>query len=397
MIIFRKTCLLFILVLFVKGMYAQEYGPKPVKPFDVKLIKGKVLYLPEYDDKAGFVKVFIPRESFKEFKSEKDIAVEFKKRWDTAISSSTFDLAPHEIKWFDHMKLEKDRDKTVMCFYTESDFYHNWYAYIDVMDPKPTTVACVLVNGLDFSNINDVKLMFNMLAYSMIKGCSFYGDDAKGLYREHRNVYKKSMEAFSEDIRQRVLLVPKFDKDRKDFKKFNEKLNEYMKINWKISNFDFLTQQEIDKRVAEKRTSDYYIKILPVYTANEKMVYNYYLLLTAANNDVLMTYMGNMYLVPGNMKIFQVNTEQWLYYFMDRKKRDKYQFVSKVKEKTAASQTQKGKVKTQTTKTKATTKTAPAPAKATTPKTEKTKVEKPPKTEKPKTEPIKAQEKKTKK
>jgi hypothetical protein len=398
MIIFRKSFLVFVLILLVKSVTAQEYGPKPVKPFDVKIIKGKTLFIPEYDEKVGFVKTFIPREAFKEFKSEKEIAYEFKKRWDSAIKISTFDFAPHEIKWFDRKKLERDRDKTVMCLYYESDFYNNWYAYLQVMDPKPTDVACALVNDLDFSNINDVKLMFNMLVYSMIKGCSYYGDDAKGLYKEHQYKYKKVMESFSDSIRYRVLLVPKFDKERKDFKKYNEKLNEYLKLNWKISNFDFLTQLEIDRRVAAKRSSDYYIKSIPIHTANEKMTYNYFIILTAANNDIIHTYTGAMYLLPGNLKYFQIDIENWLYYFMERKKRDKYQFVSKIKEKAAATKGKTTGGKKQTPKTQApkTKQTAPPKIQQTT----KTKAETPKieaDTVKTKSEPKKTQESKKKK
>lgn len=370
--ILKRIPQVFIVILFFQYAIAQEYGPKPIKPYDVKLIKGKVLLIPEYDDKTTFVKIFVPKESFKEFKTEKEINNEFKKRWDSALKLSTFDLiASYEIKWFDKNKLDKENDKTYMTLNFESDFYNNWYAFLTVFDPKTTVVATAPVNSFDFSKIDDIKLMMNMLAYSMIKGCSFYGDDAKSLYRDHQYRYKKTLENFSDSIRNKVLLVTRFDKDRKNFKKYNDNLNEALKINWKISNFDFLLENEVNKRVAEKRTNDYYIKSVPIYTSNSLMVYNYWLVLTATNNDVIYTNMGSTYLIPNNLKYFQIDIEKWLYYFMTKKNRDKYKMVASVKESAATTTNQTSKptkVKIapppEQEKPKKEAKTKPAPVKA---------------------------------
>jgi hypothetical protein len=372
----KRVPLLFIVILFFQHSIAQEYGPKRIKPYDVKLIKGKTLLIPEYDEKTGFVKVFVPKEGFKDLKTEKEINTEYKKRWDSAMKLSSFDLvAAYEIKWFDQKKLEKENDKIYMTFNVEADFYNNWYAYLTVFDPKVVTVATAPINGFDFSKINDIKLCMNMLAYSMIKGTSFYGDDAKSLYRDHQYRYKKAVETFADSLRNRVFLIPQFEKDRKNFKKFNDNLNEYLKLNWKISNFNFLLEKEVNKRVSEKRNSDYYIKSVPIYTSNSLMIYNYWLIMTTANDDVIYGYMGQTYLTNGNLKTFQIDVENWLYYFMNKKYRDKYKMVSKIKEKSATTTKQSKPMEMKE-------KTAPPPEKEQTKIEDKSKKEEKPKKEK---------------
>jgi hypothetical protein len=370
--ILKRIPCFFIAFIIFQYASAQDYGPKPIKPYDVKLIKGKVLLIPEYDDKAGFVKIFIPKEAFKEFKTEKEINNEYKKRWDSAMKISSFDLiASYEIKWFDKGKLDKENDKMYMTLNFEADFYNNWYAFLTVFDPKTTVVATAPVNGLDFSKIDDIKLMMNMLAYSMIKGSSFYGDDAKSLYRDHQFRYKKAMEVFSDSIRNRVFLLTRFDKDKKNYKKYNDNLNEALKLSWKISNFDFLLDNEVKKRVAEKRLNDYYLKSIPIYTSNSLMVYNYWLVLTASNNDVIYTNMGSTFLNSKNLKFFQIDIEKWLYYFMTKRTRDKYKMVASTKENAATTTNQPSKpIKIKTApppeeeKPKKAAKSKPVPVKA---------------------------------
>jgi hypothetical protein len=58
------------------------------------------------------------------------------------------------------------------------------------------------------------------------------------------------------------------------------------------------------------------------------MTYQYFVMLTADNHEVLYAYMGLQYLSPSNVKYMQIYFEQWLYKFMEKKQKDKYVMVT---------------------------------------------------------------------
>jgi len=367
----------FIWVLLIIGYtnhsFSQEFGPVKIKNQDIKLLKGKVLLIPEYDEKMGFCKVFIDPATFKAFKNEKKVQDEYKRRWDSAIKASTFDFCSYEIKWFDRVKIEKDKDKSCICMYFDHDFYNNWYVYLAVYEPKFTIIATAPINGIDLANIDELKTMMNMLSYSLVNTFSYYGDDAKALFRGHEYKYRNVIEHFSDSLRNKVFLIPLFDKERKNFKKYNEKMSEFIKLNWKISKFEILPLVEYKKRVAEGRPNDYYIKTYNVNTDNSIMTYQYFAVMTTSNNDVVHGYMGLQYVNATNLKYFQINIERWMYNYMDKKKREKYVWITeppkdKSKKKSSGKKTTAPKETKQTKQTKPTQQTTKPPPKQT-PKT----------------------------
>ena len=319
-----------LLIGFANHSFSQEFGPMKIKNQDIKIIKGKVLLIPEYDEKMGFCKVFIDPTAFKAFKNEKKIQDEYKRRWDSALKASTFDFCSYEIKYFDRVKLEKDKDKNYILLYFDHDWYNNWYAYLAVTEPKYTVIATAPVTGIDLSNIQDIKTMMNMLTYSLVNTFSYYGDEAKGLFRGHEYKYKNFIQTFSDTLKNKTFLIPLYDKERKNFKKHNEKIGEFIKLNWKISKFEMLPPAEYRKRVAEGRPNDYYIKSCSINTDNSIMTYQYFAIMTTRENYMIHGFMGLQYYNVTNLKYFQINIEKWLFNYKSKTDRDRYVWITVV-------------------------------------------------------------------
>lgn len=366
----------FILAIMFIGVistsYSQEYGPIRIKNQDIKDLKGKTLFIPPYEPKSGFCKTFIDPSAFKDFKNEKKIQDEYQRRWDSAIKASTYDLTSYEFKYIDREKYTKEKDKVTISLFFDHDFYDNWYAYLAVFEPKYQIIAVAPINGIDLANIQELKTMMNVLTYSMFNTYSFYGDDAKALYRGHQNEYREFVNSFSDTLKTKVFLIPIFDKERKKFQKHNHKLGEFIKQNWKLSKFEFLPPAEYKKRVAEGRPNDYYIKSFNINTDNSIITYHYFAIMTTTNNEMIHGFMGLQYLNSNNLKYFQINTERWLYKFMDKRKKDKYEWITpppkEVTKKATAGQTKakkppqaKAATPAKTSKSKTTTPTKQAP------------------------------------
>jgi hypothetical protein len=363
----------------INPTFSQDYGPIKLKKQDIKTLKSKVLTIPVYDPKMGFCKLFIDPTTFKACKTDKKVQDEYKRRWDTAIKASTYDLTSFEFKYMDLEKLKNEKDKTILAMMFDHDFYDNWYVYLAVFEPKYEIVAVAPINGIDLANIEDLKTMMNMLAYSMINTYSFYGDDAKALYRGHENKYRNFVNAFSDTLKSKVFLIPQFDKERKKFKKYNEKLSEYVKQNWKLTKFEILPPVEYKKRVAEGRPNDYYIKSYNINTDNSIITYHYFAVMSTSNNDMIHGYMGLQYINPNNIKYFQIYMERWMFKFMEKKKRDKYLWVTPLPKEEKKKNVQPKKETKQATQVKSSKDKTPPPAK----KTEAPKKGNPPKSAKP--------------
>jgi hypothetical protein len=370
-----------LLIGFTKHSFSQEYGPVKIKNQDIKIMKGKVLLIPEYDEKMVFCKVFIDPVTFKAFKNEKKVQDEYKRRWDSAIGASTFDFCSYEIKYFDRVKLEKEKDKNYILMYFDHDWYNNWYVYLAVTEPKYTVIATAPINGIDLANVQDIKTMMNMLTYSFINTFTYYGDDAKALFRGHEYKYRNFINEFSDTLKNKVFLIPLYDKERKNFKKHNEKAGEFIKLNWKISKFEMLPPLEYKKRVAEGRPNDYYIKSFNVNTDNSIMTYQYFAIMATKNNYMVHGFMGLQYYNVTNLKYFQINIEKWLFNFKDKKDREKYVWITIVPKEEKNKKSSSGKKGKAPKEIKQDTKKAPKEIKQDTKKEPKT--SNPPKTNKP--------------
>lgn len=314
-----------ISILLTSGLYAQKYGPNDVKSFDTKFIRKKILYVPIVDNVNSALK---DKTVFRGLKTDKQIDKKWKEIWDEGIKNSTFDmLEGYEIKQFRRKLLEKSKDKTVVVMYFERDFYNNWHANLEVCEPKKELVASTIVNGLKLTSSEDVTLMMNMLSFSMINASNYYGDKVRPLYRNHENKYKESINDFSKNLKSKVFIIPEVDrKEHKKYKKYNDKIEEFLKEEWKFSSFKFLDPDDIPKNLKNKDKNKYYLKSLAVYTGNSKIIYNYYLVVRASDNAVITDYMARDNILKyRDYKYLQDKIEDWTMYFMSARDRREYE------------------------------------------------------------------------
>lgn len=303
----KKILLTGIMVIFALSLFSQQFGPKPIKSFDNKLLKNKMLLIPEYEQMAGLIK----EDAFSAFETDKKVDAEYQRRWDEAIKLSDWDLTDYKITRVMRDKLKKEKDKTALILYFESDFYKNLYANLVVTEPKYKMIAQVPVNGFDFSNIDDLRLMMNMLTFAVVKSGKFNDPEFKELYKNHVFIYRNNVKRFSDGIKKKVFMVPMYSKERQNFEKINEKINTYLKEEWKLSEFDFVSTSELENRKGSENFDGYYLKSIPIYTSNAMMPYNYFVLLTPGQT-VLHCQMGEKELNAGTLKLIQFYLQKWL-------------------------------------------------------------------------------------
>lgn len=317
----KAIALLKIMILLPAFLFAQEFGPKKVKAFDQKLVKGRTLLILPYDKipvKNADLNVF------KAFKTDIQKEREWKRMVDTAIKASCFDYFEYQVKDFFLDDMKKTKDKNVVLLYYTRDFYDNFYAEIAIVEPKYEILACVPINGLWLTDFNDLKLMFNMLQYSLVVNSGYYGNDAKPLYRGHKNKYEADLRQFCEKLRSKVFLFEKYDKDVKGFAKKNEKMNTFLKMNWKLTTYEMASRKDIEQRV-KTGFDGFYMKSIYIYTANPKITYNYNLFLNGRSGNVLFIHQTNGLIPPAAFKYVQTHMEEWLVANMDPKQQKEFQ------------------------------------------------------------------------
>jgi len=135
-------------------------------------------------------------------------------------------------------------------------------------------------------------------------------------------------------------------------------LNEYLKTSWRLTGYEFISQSDIDARIGDRNANDYYINLIPVYTTNQKLNYNYYAILTAQHDDMIYGIVGGKELKTANLKNFQEFVGDWLYFFMDPKTRDKQmESMQPSSKKTKSSKKSKSTTKSTSSKATKSTKT----------------------------------------
>ncbi|MFC2113872.1 hypothetical protein ACFLRI_00830 [Bacteroidota bacterium] len=319
-------------IMVFSGLAAQNYGPEKVKTFDSRILKSKSLLVPIVDKVPDKCK---DMSTWRSFNTATKVENEWKRRVDEAMANSSFDFLSYEVKNFNPEQLKKEKDRTTVALYFDKDFYQNLYVYIAVAEPKWQVIATAPVNGLMLSEIKDLTFMFNMLQYSMITACEFYGDNFKPLYRGHEFKYMKAIDQFTDDIRSKLFLVPKLDKKQKGYGKKNEKMNEYLKLDWKLTSFDLIYQADINTKI-NSGFDGMYMQDIPIYTANPKVDYHFVIWVTAPDKNVLFWQLQQTDLKPAYLKFAQSVIDEWIVMFMEPKKQRSYSEL-KVRESAAVS------------------------------------------------------------
>lgn len=298
-----KKIILFISVLFV---FNNSFGQiAAVKKFDYTILKDKVLYIPTYEVSEKYISKMSKRGKFDKISDKKTIVEHYNTAWKEAMAESSYEATDYEIRSFDHKKVIKSKDEKAVLLYYYTDRYNNRQVELVVTAPKKKVIARSIITGLDLSDKNDIRLMMNMLNESLNTASELNEEGKKASRRGAVDKYKRSLVEWYEGIEDKTFLVPKSEhKNEKKAANRNEDLKAAIK-NWKLSKYEFTTEEEVNNKRIEGDPDSYYWKTFRVYTSSSLIILNYNLLLSTEGDDIIMAFLGKNRLKPSTLEQIQ--------------------------------------------------------------------------------------------
>jgi len=277
----------------------------PVKKFDMSILKDKVLYIPAYDVSQKYTARMSKRGKFDKLADKKAQIEAYNKAWKEAMAESSYDATDYEIRGFEYKKMFKSKDPKAILLYYIIDKYGNEYAKLIATGPKKKVIAQTMITGLDLSNKNDIRLMMNMLNESMTTAAEIQSEGNKASFKNIGKKYKIALVEWAEDMKSKTFLVPKSEhKNKKKADNRNADLKEALK-NWKISNYEFTTEEEVNNKRIEGDEGSYYWKTFRIYTSSPLITLNYNIILSADSDDMIVGFMGKKRLKPATLDLIQ--------------------------------------------------------------------------------------------
>jgi len=277
----------------------------PLKKFDLSLLEGKVLYIPTYEVSKKYTAKMSKRGKFDKLADAKAEIEAYNKAWKEAMAESSYDATDYEMRGFDYKKMFKSKDPKAILLYYVSDKYGNEYAKLIATGPKKKVIAHSMITGLNFYDKNDIRLMMNMLNESMTTAAEIQGEGDKASFKNIGKKYKEALVEWAEDMESKTFLVPKSEhKNKKKADSRNADLEAALK-NWKISKYEFTTEEEINNKRTEGDENSYYWKTFRVYTSSALITLNYNLILSTDSDDMIVGFMGKKRLKPATLDLIQ--------------------------------------------------------------------------------------------
>lgn len=295
--------ILLILILFVFNNSFCQIAT--VKKFDYTILKDKVLYIPTWEVSKKYAAKMTKRGKLDKLADETAEVENYNSAWKQAMAESSYEATDYEIRGFDRKKILKSKDEKAMLLFYYSDKYGNRYANIVVAGPKKKVIARSIITGLDLSDKNDIRLMMNMLNESLNTAAELSEEGSKVTRRAQVKKYKQGLIDWYEGVDDKTFLVPRSEhKKEKKAEKRNADLKEALK-NWKLSKYEFTTEEEVNKKRIEGDADTYYWKTFRIYTNNALITYNYNLLLSTDGDDIIMGFLGKKRLKSATLEMIQ--------------------------------------------------------------------------------------------
>ncbi|MBP8792785.1 MAG: hypothetical protein KBE41_03875 [Lutibacter sp.] len=281
-----KKTLIILLLLFKIVAYSQF---SPIKNFDYKLLEGKVLYIPQlnFDEDSNKIQRFIKNERFDKIATEKEKIEEYNRVWKLAMEQSTYNATPYEIVDYNYNDLRKAKDPKVLIlrFYVDG-FYNNWVSLVSIGPEKTRDVARALITGIDLTKVEDIRLMVNMLNFSLNEASELQENDLTTGYSDVRNNYKKNFLAFYEKISELTFLAVMDESDNgKKAERRNEDVEEALK-DWNLSKSEIISSEELQKKRLNKEKGSYYWRSFAMRTQSPLIVLQMNVILNTENDEV---------------------------------------------------------------------------------------------------------------
>lgn len=298
----KLTILLIHILLFSINGFAQLAA---VKKFDYTILKDKVLYIPTYEVSEKFISKMSRRGKFDKLTDAKAKVEHHNKAWEEAMAESSYDATDYEILGFDAKKMIKSKDEKAVLLYYLTDKYGNQQVEMLVTAPKKKVIARSIITGLDLSDKNDIRLMMNMLNESLNTATELNEEGQKASRRGAASKYKKGLVEWYDDVKEKTFLVPKSEhKNEKKAANRNKDLEEALK-SWKLCNYEFTTQDEVNNKRIEGDPDSFYWKTFRIYTQNALITFNYNVLLSTEGDDVIVAFLGKKRLKPSTLDLIQ--------------------------------------------------------------------------------------------
>ncbi len=297
----NKTILLLSLAALCTWSSVKSQSLGTIKKFDYRILEDKVLYIPQFDPSSPYAKKLIKKGDYATLENLE----KYSEMWNRVMAQSSYDATPYEIRKYDAKKLFKEKnDKAIVLVY-QSDKFGNWSANLWVTGPQRIPIASVVINGLNLADENDLRLMMNLLNYSLNELAEMDESGTTKNYSSLRNRYYKTLAEFYAKIDEMTFLVPKSEHPKpKKAAERNADLKAALKL-WNISKYKFTTEAEIQKLRLAGDPNSFYWKSFAYYTKSPLITYRVNFLITTEKDEPFFYFMGTKRLKPKTLDEIQ--------------------------------------------------------------------------------------------
>jgi len=269
--------------------------------FDYELLEGKTLWIPLWDVDDKTMKKMLEKDKYEEYEALARSATSLNEMWNKVMSGSSYDATPYILKKYTYNEFRKEKPEDaiglVIKAYTKGAST-NYMAELIVAKPKFRTIASALINDLDITDENDLRLIINMLNQSLNTAIEL--DQNENANRSGvMNKYKQNFVDFFDQIDTKTFLAPVYPEEDKNSAELNNELKEAL-TEWNISKVEMVTEYEINEKRKEKSTCCFYWKNIPYRVGLITQHVN--LIINTENDEVLFIYWGKGKLKSGNIQ-----------------------------------------------------------------------------------------------
>lgn len=253
------------------------------------MLEGKVLYIPQlnFDEDSNKIQRFLKNEKFDKIATEKEKIEEYNRIWKLAMEQSSYNATPYEIVDFNFKELKKAKDpKALVLKYFTDGFYNNWVSLVSMGPDNTKDIARALITGIDLTKVEDIRLMMNMLNFSLNEASELQENELTTSYSDVRNNYKKNFLKFYENISNLTFLaVMDESENEKKADKRNEDIKEGLQ-EWNLSKYEIITKEALEQRRLNKEKGSFYWRSFAMRTQSPLIVIQINVILNTENDEV---------------------------------------------------------------------------------------------------------------
>jgi len=329
----KKLLFLVVVCLFpVISVFSQV----KIKPLDPEMMKGKVLYIHDFNPDDPKIQRWMKKEKTNKVKSAQIYA----EMWKDVMQQSSWDATPYELKKFKNSDLTSIRDPKalILVFITESLYcgggVHNYNTYAKVLmtGPRQRCIASALINGLRTYKEDDLCLIVNMLSNSLNEAMEAYSEEKGSERKKIKLGYQEDVVDFMDDIKDKTFLVlriamredvfqrivnsgkykkstiKRWKQERKKSLERDKDVEDILKEAWTLCNFRMVYKDELNE-IRSKNDDNFFfwLNIKKSNCSPVKIGTNHNHLFSCDGDKVLFAFNGKGKMKPSTVKNVQKN------------------------------------------------------------------------------------------